>query len=402
MTVLGVWMDGQQVATLSERRSTLRLEHTEAAFAAGIGRPLLSVSLPVRNRPYQGGTAHAFFNGLLPEGEARRMIAHDFGVHVDSVIDLLAILGRDCAGALVVLADGEAPEEPGPPEPVSEAEVAERLRQLRISPLGVDNRVRVSLAGIQEKLLLAKTGEGWALPVDGAPSTHILKPVVPLLRHSVTNEAFCMRVAHHLDIPVAQVELGSFEDRRVLVVERYDRARGFGGVARIHQEDLCQATGREPTRKYEEQAGPSLVQCTQVLRSWARDAENIERLLDVTVLNVAIGNADAHAKNLSLLHLPNGRISLAPAYDLMSTTYYADTSTKPGMLVNGVDDITAVTVDDLVAEADSWGLGHEMVTIRVHALLDRLPAAVEAAALEIEPPESLVDHIRANAGRLRR
>lgn len=145
-----------------------------------------------------------FFDGLLPEGEIRRMIAHDFGLDERDVFGLLEALGRDCAGALVLLPEGEQPLVQGLPEPVSEEEVARRLRELRFHPLGVDQRVRVSLAGMQEKLLLARrTAGGWGLPVDGAPSTHILKPAHPLLPLSIPNEALCLRVARHLGMRAA-------------------------------------------------------------------------------------------------------------------------------------------------------------------------------------------------------
>lgn len=402
MSELAVWMYGEHVATLSEHRAALQLSYTRTALAMGAGRPLLSVSMPVGGRAFfRGSTPHAFFNGLLPEGEARRMIAYDFGVGSGNVFGLLEALGRDCAGALVVVPPGETPAPEGGAEPISDAEVAERLRKLRSAPLGVDGRVRVSLAGVQEKLLLARTTAGWALPVDGAPSTHILKPAHPLLRDSIANEAFCMRTAHHLGMPVAPVELARLEDKDVLVVARYDRMDTGDRVVRLHQEDLCQAHGLEPERKYEATGGPSLRQCAKVLRDWTQGDEDLYRLVDLTVLHVVLGNADAHAKNVSLLHDPSGRISLAPAYDLMSTTYYPETSTAPGMLVNGRDDLTSVTREDLVNEGVSWGLPRQDVEQRVSDLLDRLPAAVEAAGDEIGPPAGLARLVVHTAERLR-
>jgi serine/threonine-protein kinase HipA len=399
---LSVWMHGRHVGALSRRRDELTFAYTPEARELGAGRPLLSVSMPTRPRVYRGRVPHAFFNGLLPEGEARRMIAYDFGVDERDVFGLLGAIGRDCAGALVIIPEGEEPGLEGPPEPVTDAEIAERIRQLRFSPLGVDERIRLSLAGVQEKMLLSRLGDAWALPVDGAPSTHILKPAHQLMVDSIANEAFCMRVARHLDLRVAEVQGCDFDGVGALVVERYDRADPGGGrpVIRLHQEDFCQAHALEPNRKYEEAGGPSLRQCAQTLRQWAPGIIDIERLLDLTTLNVILGNADAHAKNLSLLHESDGQIHLAPAYDLMATTHYPTVSTIPGMFVNGVRDVTATTQQDLTHEAVAWGLAPSRAKERIADLLERAPDAAHRAAAEILPPAGLLDELVARASRM--
>lgn len=338
---LAVWMHGTQVGVFSRRRDVFSFQYTADAVAGGAGRPLLSVSMPTRSRPYRGKLPLVFFDGLLPEGEIRRMIAHDFALDTDDVFGLLRELGRDCAGALIILPEGEHPAPPGQPEPISRDEVARRLRDLRFHPLGVDRRVRVSLAGMQEKLLLARSEEGWGLPVAGAPSTHILKPAHPLLPLSIANEALCLRTARHLGMRVANIEIAELADVPALVIERYDRASTPDGVARLHQEDFCQALGVAPEDKYEARGGPSLRQCAELLRRWARN-DQLEHLLDALLLNVLVGNADAHAKNFSLLHGPDGQITLAPVYDVMTTVHYPGVDPVPGMYVNGIREITRI------------------------------------------------------------
>lgn len=161
------------------------------------------------------------------------MLAYDFGLDERDVFALLEALGRDCAGALILLPEGEQPVVGGQPEPASDDEIARRLRELRFHPLGVDQRVRVSLAGMEEKLLLARSDGGWGLPVDGAPSTHILKPAHPLLPLSIANEALCLRTASHLGMRVADVGIVEFSDVTALVVERYDRVHTPDGVVRF-------------------------------------------------------------------------------------------------------------------------------------------------------------------------
>jgi serine/threonine-protein kinase HipA len=160
--------------------------------------------------------------------------------------------------------------------------------------------------------------------VDGTPSTHILKPEIVRFPNTVENEAFCMRLAKHLGLSAASVETTLVNGRKLIIVQRYDRIiHQDSSVQRLHQEDFCQATGVLPEKKYEEDGGPSLTRIAGILQAVA-PAADIEALLTAVVLNVLIGNGDAHAKNFSLLHHPSGALGLAPLYDLMSTLYYGD------------------------------------------------------------------------------
>ena len=406
MSRLAVWMYDTKIGTLQQSRGSLAFSYTGEALELGAGRPLLSVSMPTRALAYRGKTPTAFFEGLLPEGEARRIIAYDFGV-ADEAFALLAVLGRDCAGALIVLPDDEAPQPDGWPEPISEVEVGRRLRNLPVHPLGVDDKVRASLAGMQEKLLLARLDGGWGLPVNGAPSTHILKPPSRDVRFPdlIANEAFCLRIGLHLGLDVAEVETGELDGVPVLIIERFDRTAPDteGKVSRLHQEDFCQAHGIDGsyTRKYESGGGPSLRQCATLLGRWSRESNAPERLLDASTLTVLVGNADGHGKNLSLLHSRDGAVRLAPVYDVFSSLWYPEHTLEPGMHVNGVADISAVSRDDLIAEAATWGLRRDAAAARIDELLSRADDAISRAAGEIDPPETLVELLRARARALR-
>lgn len=390
-------MYGARVGELTTNRNALSFNYSDDARAEhGLGAPLLSVSMPTHAEPYRGEVVHAFFDGLLPEGEARRIIAYDFDVDERDVVAMLRILGRDCAGALVVLPAGQEPPVDGAPEAISESDVAGRLRRLGTHPLGVDGKVRASLAGLQRKLLLARLEDGWGLPVDGAPSTHLLKPPHHDTRfpNLISNEALCMRIAQHLGVRAASIETSEFEGIDVLIIERFDRTHPVAGetVRRIHQEDFCQASGHDGTltAKYEENGGPSLGRCAEIIRDWS-EADQLERLLEVTTLNLLVGNADAHGKNLSLLHGEDGRVALAPAYDVFSTLFYPDADTTAGMFVNGVTNIAEITLADLIEEATGWGLDRERVVTHVAGILERAETAVARAAGEIAAPDDLVD-----------
>ena len=388
---LDIWLYGAKVATIELERRRMRLRYTRQALESFPGgAPLLSLRLRVTDERYPNGAVRSFLDGLLPEGEPRRVIAEDLGLRSDDTFNLALALGRDCAGALVIQPDNE--EAPPAPttltaEPLGDDELARLVENLRSAPLGVDRRVRISLAGVQEKLLLTRLPDGrWGRPVDGTPSTHILKPEIRDYPQTVENEAFCMRVAKHLGMAVADIETKTAGGRKLIVVSRYDRVVAPSGVVeRIHQEDFCQATGTMPAKKYEEDGGPSLRKIAGILSE--ADPDSLGSLLRAVTLNVVIGNGDAHAKNFSLLHDRVGALRLAPLYDLLSTLMYGDD--RLAMYIDDVHRTNRVTFDRLLNEAATWGLSRTRAADIVTDLLTRLPDAVERAAHETPgtPPE---------------
>ncbi len=217
-------------------------------------------------------------------------------------------------------------------------------------------------------------------PVDGTPSTHILKPEIATLRGTVENEAFCMRLARHLGLSAASVETTVVNGRKMIIIERYDRViHQDGSVQRLHQEDFCQATGVPPDKKYQEDGGPSLVRIAGILRAVA-PAPDAEALLRAVVLNVLVGNGDAHAKNFSLLHHPSGALGLAPLYDLMSTLYYGDD--RLAMSIDSVQRTRRVTADRILSETARWGLSGRRASQIIAGLIERIPDAVALAIAE--------------------
>lgn len=322
----------------------------------------------------------------------------------DDTYGIIRELGRDCAGAIVIQ---PAPDPPPPrattntAEPLNEDQVLQLLSNLRSSPLGASTRVRVSLAGIQEKLLLTRMTDGhWGRPVDGTPSTHILKPEAERFPNTVENEGYCMRVARHLGLRSASVETTMVGEKKVLVVERYDRKVGpGGGVERIHQEDLCQALALPPQRKYQEDGGPSLRKVADLYQS-AAGPESLDDLLRTATLNVALGNGDAHGKNFSILIADDGSLKPAPLYDVLSTRPYDILDLA--MYVDNVRRMHEVTLPRLVNEAASWGMSRERADAITTDVLVRLPDAMEAAREEtVDLPASMLSSIQSQVTGLR-
>lgn len=406
-TQVDVWWGETRVATVASRRGQMTTTYTSAAA------PMLTVAMPPRTRAYGERQSHPFFHGLLPEGETRSKIAYDLGLGNTGGddLDLLGAIGRDCAGALVIVPAGTPPPRPsaGGLERLTNLEVERRIRDLPDHPLGVDQRVRLSLPGVQNKLLLARTDDGtWHLPIDGAPSTHILKPGLRGWPGSVDNEVLCQNIAANAGVQAAETTRMQFEDLTVLVSRRFDRSiEPDGTVTRLHQEDACQALSvltvpLERKCQTDPAGQPSFHGVAAILDRWG-DAGSRDRLLDQMTINIVLGNADLHGKNITLVHR-DGQVALSPAYDILSTTALGDDlSTAVGLLVDAETNIHRITPTHLVNEAVGWGIRRARATNRVGALLDRLPDAIQTAAYEHpDAPGQLVDHLTERAEQARR
>jgi len=126
------------------------------------------------------------------------------------------------------------------------------------------------------------------------------------------------------------------KEEPLYLIERYDRTRNAEGeLVRLHQEDFCQSLGVAADMKYENEGGPSLQKCFQLIRDYSvNPIADVKALLEWTVFNYLIGNADAHGKNISMLFTKQGP-RLAPFYDLLSTAIYPNLSSKIAMKIGG-------------------------------------------------------------------
>jgi serine/threonine-protein kinase HipA len=377
----------------------------------GLGSPVLSVGLPIGSptgrRDMRGLD---FFENMLPEGQALARIATLAGTRPVDTYGILSAYGRDCAGAVMLLPDGEVPGGAGDSgySPMTLDDLRRVIGALDVAPLGAapERGFRPSLAGFQRKALVGRAVDGtWQLPSGDAPSTWILKPDGP---HAMAaNEATGLGLAAACGLAVPDAELLDVAGLPVLAVRRYDRQSSAAGAMprRVHQEDGCQATGVPPAQKYEEQGGPRLRDLASLLRNFG-DPGDVTSLLRRTTFNVAVGNADAHAKNFSVLHDADGSmIRLAPLYDVVSTIALelADSTGQPmrvdtqlGQWIGGQPDIRRVTAGNLVEEAITWGLRRRAAAAVVAGTLDQVLAAIPASAGD----ERVLAVIRAQAERV--
>lgn len=302
-----------------------------AATAHGI-----SLSLPLTQKRHKGKIVKAFFSGLLPEESVRERLAGYLGVSETNPFALLEIVGGDCAGALAFYPQGHKPsKEKQEVEVLDNAGLKKIFDLIKRRPmLAGDDGYRLSLAGAQDKLAVGFNDGKIQLIKGGAPTTHILKPIIERVKDSAHNELFCMKLARRMGIDVPEAMLHFVDDTPYYLVERYDRTVSENGnIQRIHQEDFCQALGIAPEIKYEREGGPGIAECQHVIANHtARPAADQIKLLNIVIFNFLIGNADAHGKNYSLLY-KGDKPELAPAYDLLSTAVYPDLSEKMAMKI---------------------------------------------------------------------
>lgn len=385
---LRVWLEEAEVGTLVQRDDgQLRFEYG-ASWLRADDRRSISLSLPLREAPFDDRAARAFFGGLLPDDDARRRLAKYLHVSARNEFALLAEVGRECAGALSLLPLGESPpaSDAGSFRVLAAAEWGALLRELPQRPLLVGSELRLSLAGAQDKVAVYLADESLALPIGGLPTTHLLKVPIASYPDTVVNEFFCMRLAAEIGLSVPAVEVRSVGDTPILLVERYDRVRAADGrPRRLHQEDCCQALGVPPELKYQNEGGPTLPQLFELLtRHSERPALDRLLLQQMVCFHFLTGNADAHAKNFSLLHQARG-VRLAPMYDAMCTLVYPALSQRMAMKIGSKYEFVAVARRHWEALAKAAGMAPPQMLRAVAEMAARLP--VVASRLATELPE---------------
>ena len=385
---LDVYLGSERIGSLEDRgMGFVALDFDESAVLRyGVGSRIVSIALPVGWDTTDPLIATPFFAGLLPEGRARDRLCQEFRLSPNDPFALLTVLGPESVGALVIVPEGSAtPPEDGAERVLDAEGLTAELDRLDIAPLGVTptGAVRLSMAGVQQKLLLVRNSTGQlALPLHGRPSTHIAKPGNddPRFPHIVENEAFCLDICRRLGVETTRFEVITPAARPVLLIERYDRTVGRDGrVERIHQEDACQATATYPQFKYEQEGGPALATVAGLLSEHAsRPALDRLALFRLAVVNLLLGNCDAHGKNVSFLHDAGG-VRLAPAYDIVSTEAYDEHTDVLGMRVGHVEHLRGVNRDAVLREAHAMRVPPGLAVRTLNDVERRLGPAIDQA-----------------------
>jgi serine/threonine-protein kinase HipA len=293
----------------------------------------VSLSLPMREDTYKGEPVVAVFDNLLPDSDVlRRRVAEKVGATGIDAYSLLAAIGRDCVGALqFVGADDDVEGVDNSAtitgEPVDDGAIEKLLNGLAQTPLGLsgDDAFRISLAGAQEKTALLRYKGKWLKPQGTTPTSHIFKkPIGRMpngldLSNSVENEFYCLKLAAAFGLPVNKAEIYTFGKTKSLVIERFDRRwTKDQRLLRLPQEDCCQALSVPPTRKYQSDGGPGMVQVLDLFKGSDHPLEDQKSVLKAQIFFWLIGATDGHAKNFSIFLGPGGSYHLTPLYDVLT------------------------------------------------------------------------------------
>lgn len=385
---LGVWLYGIRIADIAPRGRghDLTMRYTADAFDQWPGNsPILSCSLPLVRSPLN---PTEYFRGLLPEGQHLQHLASQAKVTTSDIYSLLARYGRDVAGAVVV-SENNPEQRAGAAIPYDTESLGNEVAGLIDRPLALYDDSELSIPGLQNKLLLIKTDTGWARPAGGRPSTHILKVEDRRYPGLVTMEHAAMTLARQLGLTTAETEVVNLSGIDCIIVSRFDRTIDESGqLHRIHQEDICQALGinaqaNQGKAKYESYGGPGLARIARLLDQHAAAPEReMTRLVQAVAFTAIIGNSDAHAKNLSLLHTAPGVVTLAPLYDTVPTALWQSLPDRAAMHVNGITRLSQVSLSDVVEEAKRWPLDSTVAK----------QAAVDVASLVLDALGTVPDH----------
>jgi len=344
----------------------------------------VSLSLPLKSEEYNQKECLPFFSGLIPEEYTRKRVADYLHISELSIIKLLEAIGQECAGYITVAGEDfdssvlkeEYQITSSDYQKLAYSDLEQFVENIQQRPfIKADDKLRLSLAGAQEKLSLAFFDGEWYLPLNGAPSTHILKPTREgSLASLAQNEYQCMKLAKKCGLNVPEVKLENIAGKEVLIVERYDRIIKGNTISRLHQEDMCQAAGIMTDRKYQADGGPGIVEIYQMIKkNSVFPLIDLQAFLKNVLFNYLVGNCDAHSKNYSFVYDAKGKARLSPIYDVVSTIVYPGLTQKLSMKIGSHYEIEKITQDDFKLLAESVGVNVKVV----NSMMKELKCVIE-------------------------
>ena len=392
--------------------------YDKSYLMSGAAAPV-SIHLPLQEAPFSPDATKIFFDGLLPEGFTRKSVADSLRVNETHYLDILGALGRECLGAIRITSGNENDQSSG----------YRQLSQKDLNALALEGQTKVaqlvtkshlSLTGASGKvgLYYSEPDHLWYQPLGCAPSTHIVKQRHIRLRDIIANEQLCMKTAFILGIDVPDshmINTGDYKEEDMLfATRRYDRVfrpegndcliSGKPVPLRLHQEDFAQALGIASADKYEQKGQHYLKDMFDLIRLYlSKPLEDQLKLWDRIVFDYLIGNTDNHLKNRSFLYSEDLKhMSLAPAYDIISTAIYPASTRNMAFNVGGVYDIDSMDRSCFERACAEAGLSRKLALSRFDKMNGRINDALDQAADELiqegfERAKLIKEKIKANA-----
>lgn len=389
---LVIILNSRIAGTVTHEFGRPRFAYADSYLDSGGSITPLSLSMPVRRgHIYPHQKTAPWLSGLLPDDQrVRDSWAAEYGVSPANPTALLRHIGRDCAGAVQIAPRNEVKDvlsQAGHTEPVTEAQVGARLRELIGEPEHwTQASERWSLAGAQSKFTAVKTPTGWAWGHGNTPSTHIIKPGITRFHAQALNEHLCQKAFAAIGIRAATTEYYEFDGVPAIVVSRYDRLISpAGAVVRLHQEDMCQALSVWPHRKYASDGGPTAVAIAKLLAAAATQSD-VDRFTTAAVGQYLIGAPDSHSKNYSVI-LAGEKAVLAPIYDVASAFPYnpdpKSSLSRVAMPIGGKSRFGDVDLHHVEKFARNAGTDPDRLVARTREMAEALPQAFIDAAKDL-------------------
>ena len=325
--------------------------------------------------------ARIYFGNLLPEGLARQAVCARLGISFGNDFALLAALGRDCAGCISIVAEPNPPARANKLKHLPKSDLTKFLHGASAYAAALEEDVRLSLAGAQDKLAVIVRNDQLFLPLDGSPSTHLIKFQNRSFAWLPENEFFVTLLGNACGLDTVKVKPFVLEGEIHLLVDRYDRASDVDGIIRLHQQDFCQGLGLPYTRKYEGEGGPAFSGCVELVRRVSAHAlADTRALLEWLAFCWIVGNRDNHAKNLSLVRSLDGQWRLSPFYDLVCTTAYPNLSRTLAFTIGGNSDGGNLPRSAWYGEAKRLGVSAPYFLKIVSEMRDKVKASLPRVA----------------------
>jgi serine/threonine-protein kinase HipA len=434
MPSLNVWMNGEFVGEWTTSRTGTAIFRYDESWTRSPQARALSLSLPITpDREVRGTIVDHYFDNLLPDNpDIRRRVRERYGLKSTEPFHLLEEIGRDCVGAAQLLPTDCKPDQWNEitATRLSVADMERELQAVRApKPLGGRaedaDALRISIAGAQEKTALLMMGGAWYRPRYATPTTHILKLPLGIIgnfrgdfSNSIENEWLCSQFLHQLGLPVAHTEIAQFGAQKALVVQRFDR-RWMGvekglvnradflpgegmWVARLPQEDFCQATGRPPTLRYEHDGGPSVNEILEILATGADAGPDRANFVLAQLTFWLLAATDGHAKNFSIRLMDGGEFEMTPLYDVLSAWPVIGNGAnqlplqdaKLAMAVTGKNrHYKLVEIQPRHWRALATRIGGQQMWDRMQSLVDAAPHAFDRIKLPPDFPEVVISKI---------